>query len=287
MSKASNRSSKKSSSKSEDSKYPSPFDKAPESIKPFLDQLDTSQIYITHIDRHATDYKKQIFIFAILVNSTIALLLAWRLYVAVPKYLALLRTMFGFVSNETVDTLTTTRKEQIWIVLRRTMMMALDFLLFRFIGPWPMTFFLERPANPVTWRCKVRFLREEVVVRVSRNWAGEDLMKGTKRGEQSPFFKTRIEPAIERKFMQKTAYLMMDGNWDLDFGLMQDAHVLLKEEKLKSQDLNGVVLAHQEGSGWLSWKFGDDSDSVDVGVELKKAMQGLDASEGSKPDAER
>lgn len=273
MSRTNARSTKKPASKVDDSKYPAPFERAPDAIEPFLNQLNPSQIYITHIDRHRAEYKKQIFTFAVLVNSTIAFLLAWRLYVAVPKYLALLRTMFGFVSNETVNTLTTTRNEQIWILLRRTGMMALDFLLFRFIGPWPLTFFLERPANPVTWRWTVRFLPEEVVVRVSRNWDGEDLMKGTKRGEQSPFFKTRIEPAIERRFMDKTAYLMMDGSWDLDFGLMQDAHVLLKEDKVKQQDLNGVVLAHQEGSGWLSWKFGNDSDGVDVGIELKKAME--------------
>ena len=48
----------------------------------------------------------------------------------------------------------------------------------------------------------------------------------------------------------------MDGNWDLEFGLMQDAHILVKEEKVKMMDLDMLILVHQEGSGWLSWKFG-------------------------------
>lgn len=116
-------------------------------------------------------------------------------------------------------------------------------------------------------------------MRVSRNWAGEDLMKGKARGDQSPFFKTRIEPATETLHMKKTGYLMMDGSWDLDFGLMQDAHVLLKQDKIKEEDLDRVVLAHQEGTGWLAWKFGSDSNSVDVGLELRKAMEGVDKSE--------
>ena len=88
----------------------------------------------------------------------------------------------------------------------------------------------------------------------------------------------RIVPAIEPRFMEKTAYLMMDGSWDLDFALMQDAHVLLKQEKVKSEDLNGVVLAHQEASGWLAWKFRDETETIDVGMELKKAMESNDIS---------
>lgn len=136
-----------------------------------------------------------------------------------------------------------------------------------------MTFFLERPANPVTWRWKVRFQPQEMVVRVCRNWTAVDLMEGTKKGGESPFFKTRILPATDGKFMEKTAYLMMDGSWDLDFGLMQDAHVLLKEEKLNADDLDRYVLVHQDRGGWLAWKFGSDIVTTDVGLEFRKAME--------------
>lgn len=105
-------------------------------------------------------------------------------------------------------------------------------------------------------------------------------MKGSKKGEESPFFKTRLAPAIEAQFMEKTAYLMMDGNWDLDFGLMEDAHVLLKQEKMKDADLDKVVLAHQEGSGWLTWSFGGANVAVDIGAELRKAMEHEGGSNG-------
>ncbi|KAF2487829.1 hypothetical protein BDY17DRAFT_320343 [Neohortaea acidophila] len=280
MSKTSAGKSKKLSSQSRTSEYPSPFEKAPSTIEPFLPQLDPSQIYITHIDRHPRDYKKQIFSFAVFVNATIAALLLWRIYAITPKYFALLQTIFGYANSESVDTIRTTRSEQVWIVLRRTGMMAFDFFVFRLIGPWPLTFFLERPANPVTWRWNIGFKAEEVVVRVSRNWTGEDLMKGTKRGEDSPFFKTRIEPAIETQFMEKTGYLMMGGNWDLDFGLMQDAHVLLKQDKMKVEAFDRYVLAHHEKAGWLAWKFATvDVSGGDVGLELRKAMEGLEDEE--------
>lgn len=80
-------------------------------------------------------------------------------------------------------------------------------------------------------------------------------MQGTRKGDQSPFFKTRIVPAIDPMWMQKTGYLMMGKDWDLDFGLMQDAHVLIREGKIEAEDLDMLVLAHQEGGGWLMWRF--------------------------------
>lgn len=274
MSQSVARTSKKSKPRSGESTYPAPFDKAPAALEPFVAQLDPAQIYITHIDRHRPDYKKQIFLFAVLVNTTITFLLAWRLYIAVPKYIALARTIFGYASSAMVDISSTTRKQQLAIIIRRTAMMVSDYLLFRYIGPWPLSFFAERPSNPVTWRWKIRFQPQEVVVRVCRNWTGEDLMNSNKKGGESPFFKTRIAPAIEPRFMEKTAYLMMDGNWDLDFGLMEDAHVLLKQEKIKSADLDKVVLAHQKGSGWLAWNFRvEDSGARDVVAELRKVME--------------
>ena len=200
MSKATKRS-KQISTKISESPYPPPFDKAPASIEPFLGQLDPSQVYITHIDRHKIDYKKQIYFLAVLVNSSIVALLAWRFYAAAPKYLALGQRSVGIESSASVDTENTSRREQLWILFKRVGMMLFDFLLIRLVGPWPWSFFFERPANPVTWRWKIGFLPQEVVVRTCRNWKSEDLMQGAKRGDQSPFFKTRIQPAIDAEFM--------------------------------------------------------------------------------------
>ena len=255
--------SKQTSFKSTSSQIPAPFTKAHDSLEPFLNQLEESKVYITHIDRHPREYKQQIFLIPVLLNTAIAALLAWRVYVAAPQYLALTQTFAGYASSATVDTTTTTRKEQTWIVLRRGLMFIADYLVFRFVGTWPLTFFLEQPANPVTWRWKLGFQGKEVVVRVSRGWGREELMKGVKQGEENPFFKTRILPAIERVFMQKTGYLMMGSSWDLEFELMLDAHTLVRQDKVGMEELDKLVVVHQDGTGWLAWRWETGKDVIE------------------------
>lgn len=265
----------KGPSKQAGSQYPAPFQKAPIAIEPLTAQLDPAQVYITHIDRHRPEYKKQIYTFAIIVNSTIAGLLLWRLCIAVPKYLALVQTILGYVTSETVDTTVTTRKEQIWVLVRRVLMLMMDYALVQFIVPWPMSFFAEQPANPITWRWTVPFQLQEVVVRVSRNWGSEELMRGSKVAEQSPYWQTRILPAIQMEFLQKTGYLMMGANFDLDFSLMQDAHTLVKDGKIKLEDCDRLVLVHQEGSGWLAYRFGSQGDYVEENRKRMMAFRDL------------
>lgn len=254
---------KQASSKSAKDQIPVPFVQAPSSLEPLLQRLDPSKVHITHIDRHKADYKKKIFCIPVVLNLIIAALLLWRAYHATPKYWVLLQTLLGYMTSATVDPERTTRRQQIWILLKRTGMMLFDFLLFRFIGPWPLTFFAEQPANPITWRWNIGFQREEIVVRISRHWGTEDLMQGVKQGQENPFFKTRILPSIEPTYMQKTAYLMMTESWDLEFELMQDAHVLVKRGELKLEDLDRVVLAYQDGIGWLVWKWEGAGDVIE------------------------
>ena len=254
---------KKASFQPASSPIPAPFEKAPDSLESFLQRLDPAHVYISHIDRHPIDKKKSIFTIPVLLNGAIAALLAWRIWAAYPTYWAIFQSLLGYATSATVDTARTTRNEQIWLLFKRTMMFAVDFLVFRFIAVWPLTFFLEQPANPVSWRWKVGFRKEEIIVRMSRNWDTEDLMQGVKQGEENPFFKTRILPAISRDHMRKTGYLMMDRSWDLDFELMQDAHVLLKQDKLKLAELDKLVFAHQECTGWVVWKWEPEDKNVE------------------------
>ncbi|KAK3696188.1 hypothetical protein LTR37_018090 [Vermiconidia calcicola] len=247
---------KQTISKARDAQCPAPFSKAPASLEPLLSQLDPAHVYITHIDRHPPQYKKLIFTLTILVNTTVAGLLLWRVYAAAPKYLAIAQTFLGYISSATVDTERTTRKEQIWILVRRTLMFFMDYLLFQYVLPWPMTFFFEQPANPVTWRWSTGFQPQEVVVRVSRTWGAKELMQGNKQAEQSPYWKTRVLPAISEQWMQKTGYLMMDGSWDLEFELMQDVRLLLERDEVKMEHLDTMVLVHYEAAGWLAYRFG-------------------------------
>lgn len=259
---------------------PAPFEKTPASLEPFVELLDPAQVYITHIDTHPIEYKKQIFLIPVLLNASIALVLLWRLYTAGPHYFAIAQALLGYASSATVDTIHTTRSEQLWILGRRVGMFLADFLFFRFVGPWPVTFFFEQPANPCTWRWNLGFQPKEIIVRGSRNWGTEELMKGIKQGEENPFFKTRILPAIERNFMKKTGYLMMDRSWDLDFQLMLDAHTLVfKQHRAVLEDLDRIILAYQEGVGWLRWRWeavdSTDEDRRKKVVAFKDSLTGM------------
>ncbi|TKA22088.1 hypothetical protein B0A50_08466 [Salinomyces thailandicus] len=244
---------------------PHPFRRAPPTLAPFLTQLDPAKVYLIHIDRFPPAAKKQIFLIPVLLNATIALLLLWRLYSGLPTYWTLLQTFMGYETTATVDTARTTRKEQFTILFKRTAMIALDFLVFRFIGPWPLTFFLEQPANPVVWRWKLGgFREEEVVVRESRHWGSAELLQGVKQGDESPFFKTRVLPVIDKGFMRrKTGYLMMDGSWDLDFQGMLDAHTLVKAGEFGLKEVDKLCLVHLDGVGWLSWQWETEGDVIE------------------------
>ncbi|GAB7363116.1 hypothetical protein MBLNU230_g3406t1 [Neophaeotheca triangularis] len=255
---------------------PLPFQKAPRTLAAFLDRLDPSKVYITHIDRFPIEAKKQVYAVPVILNTAIALLLAWRLYAALPLYWTLLETVLGYSTAARMDTADASRSEQLNVLFRRFAMFAIDFVLVRFVGPWPLTFFLEQPANPVLWRWKLGFRGREVVARVSRGWGTEELMQGVKRGEENAFFKTRVLPAIEKGFMQKTGYLMMDKSWDLDFELMLDAHTLAERQAVRFEDVDGVVLAHVEGTGWAVWQWEGPSDAVETRrrkiVDFKEAL---------------
>lgn len=251
---------------------PQPFRPASKQLETLLKQCDPSKVYLFHIDRNSAEYKRNIFLIPVVLNGTIGVLLLWRIYSVAPTYWALLLSMLGMHSSASVDITTTTRRQQVLLVLRRAALIFLDFLLFRLVGPWPVTFFTERPANPVWWRLKLGFRAQEIIARVSRGWDAADLMAGAKRGGESPFFKTRIAPAIDVESMKKTGYLLMDRSWDLDFGLMLDAHTLLKQEALSIADVDGVALAHVESSGWCEWRWQTPNDAD---VELQKAVARL------------
>lgn len=242
---------------------PTPFTAAPDQLKPLLDRLDPALVYITHIDRFAIAAKQHIFLIPVLLNGAIAVLLLWRAWFAFPTYVAIARTVLGYASPATVDPVTTTLKEQMWVLITRTLMFAGDFALFRFVGVWPLTFFAEQPANPVSWRWTLGFREKEVIVRESRGWGSKELLAGVKKGEENAFFKTRILPAISREGMAKTGYLMMNRSWDLDFEVMIDIHTLITYGTLKIEDLDKIVLAHIEGVGWAAWHWEGESDVIE------------------------
>lgn len=261
---------------------PPPFSKAPEKVAPFLEHLEKDKAYIVHVDPFPEDFKRRIFTVPVILNLSIAIGLAWRIYTIHPVYLGIIFHLLGYQTPETIDTTTRPTSELVWIVIRRTLMFAFDFILLRFIGPWPVSFFLEQPCNPFVWRWKVGFQKQEIAVRVSRGWGTEELMEGVKTGEGSPFFQTRILPAIEKNYMrQKTAYLMMGKDWDLDFWLMVFAHNLVEAKKLAIEDFRKTVYAYSEEYGWLVWQVwkldeeGAEEDTRKRIVALKDRLQAM------------
>nr|POF13071.1 cue domain-containing protein [Quercus suber] len=253
-------------SKAGTSPIPTPFTPAADNLRPLLERLDPALVYITHIDRFAVAAKQHIFLIPVLLNGTIALLLLWRFWAAFPTYVALAQTVLEHARGTTTTgnaAARTTLRAQLLVLLRRTLMFAGDFALFRFVGVWPLTFFAEQPANPVSWRWHLGFREKEVIVRESRGWGAADLLAGVRQGQENAFFKTRILPAISREGMAKTGYLMMDRSWDLDFEVMVDAHKLISYGTLNIEELDKIVLAHLDGVGWVTWRWESGSDVVE------------------------
>jgi len=237
---------------------PEPFVTAPPELEDFLATLPKRSVYITHIDRHPAGFKRNIFIVPVLLNVGIAALLLWRAWAIIPVYWGVLLSMLGNPNQYTIYVARSTK----WTLARQVAWRAanflLDWVLVVVVAPWPYTFFVDGEETPVSWRMKVGFRDAEVYVRVSRGWGREELLGSTKRGGDSPFFKTRILPAIERKRVQgKTGYLLMDGDWDLEFAAMVDATRLLDGNELKEEFLEKSVFVwsgEEKGEGqWAVW----------------------------------
>lgn len=167
-------------------------------------------------------------------------------------------------------------------LLTRSAIFLFDFCLLRFLGPWPLAFFFAQPTSPVSWRWALGGAKaEEVVVRSSRGWGVKELLEGVAEGEENAFFTSKILPAIERSYVRsKTGYLMMDRNWEVDFGAMVDAHTLVDRKELTFKDLDRVVLACLPGAhGWVCWRWEVEGDVIEHRrkkvVQFKEVLVGL------------
>lgn len=213
---------------------------------------------------------------------TLALL--YRAYTAYPTYHNLTQTLLGHASSPTtLNPLTTTRNQALQALLIRSATFLFDFLLLRFLGPWPLAFFYgpvsltsesETTSSPLAWRWHLGgFQKEEVVVRASRNWGVKELLEGVAQGEQNAFFTSKLLPAIERQYVRtKTGYLMMSRDWELDFASMLDAHTLVSRGETSFAALDRVVLAHLEGQhGWVCWRWEVEGDVIEH--RRKKVVQ--------------
>ncbi|KAF1959620.1 hypothetical protein CC80DRAFT_466580 [Byssothecium circinans] len=257
---------------------PEPFEPAPSALEPLLSTFDIRSVYITHIDNHPADFKKRIFYVPVAINLALAAFLALRAYYASPLYWKLFLSILGNANDTTIYWASTPTGQLIKTVIWRMCIFSFDFMLFRIVGPWPWTFFLELPGNPVSWRWKIGFRDEEVYVRESRGWGAEDLLGAAegasgKAGSESPFFKTRILPAVDmHRLREKTGYMLMDKDFDLYFGGMIEATKLLDKKVVSIDELRTSVfvwVGSQEDGEWAVWNCGKLDESAETEARKK------------------
>lgn len=264
--------------------FPEPFVSAPASLEPFLSTLAKTRLYIAHIDRHPAFFKRRIFTVPLLLNFGIFLLLCWRLYAILPFYGSIFLTIFGYDSPTSVNINDYSKTQLAWMIFKRSGTFLFDFLLFRFIGPWPYSFFLESPNNPVRWRLNVGFQDTEVYVRVSRSFNTKDFLGATNQGIDNPFFKVRVIPAVDPAYLQgKTGYLTMGADWDLDFGRMTKTQRLAEDGVVSWDDLETSVFVYGgEGKGWGVWKVEESKGLKPDDEGLAQAKPVVEGSEEDK-----
>lgn len=259
---------------------PAPFEYPEGKMKPFEDLLDPKHIYIAHIDTHPAKFKKQLFGVPVLMNIAITLLLVYRVYQIAPYYFKLVMTVWGYQTEYYIDV-----KNAEWSVLfdegfKRTFTFMFDLMLTRFIAAWPWDFLFARPASAAAWRYSLGFRDKEVAVRRSRRWDASlpaDWLAQSAQHTQSaqsalqadaPPWTDRIMPAIKRSWIsQKSAYMMMDKSWDLDFSVMIASTRLVDTQQLALDDLRTQVWAHSQDYGWLVWPVWKLDEQADGGNE--------------------
>jgi hypothetical protein len=245
---------------------PSPFVHVPASLQPLASTLPTTHVYLVHIDRTPVDLKRRVFLVPVLLNLTIVLGLCLRIYYAAPAYLQQIITIFGYDTDYSVDPKSRPYGDLMSIVTSRFFLIFIDYALFTLLGSWPKEFLLgsklSRFVGPWAWRQKVWFKEAEIIVRRGRNW-DKPLLEGNEEGTKSWStqeeldVKFKIEPAMQPSSAGKSGLLLLDKDWDLDFKAMVDAHRMLKDERLKIDDLEGVALVYYQKQ-WLAWKVRED-----------------------------
>ncbi|KAL2268475.1 hypothetical protein VTJ83DRAFT_3321 [Remersonia thermophila] len=273
------------SSSSAPTKPPYPFQYAPPALAPFTSTLSPGPLYIAHVDPRPATFKRNLFLVPVALNLAVVAAFVWRVWHIGPYYFALLAAAFGHDTGalppgpEATATLLSaeglTWAELGRAILARAGTFMLDFVLAVFVWPWPWEFAVGSGGrgSPLRWRLAVGFRGDEVYVRRSREGVdklvgehlkktggGVDLLdadaKAAKEARQA--LVNRVRAATAPLLMQqKTGYLLMDGDWDLDWRAMVNATKLADKKEIGLGDLGmGVALLHHDKFGWLTVDFG-------------------------------
>ncbi|KAH6638564.1 hypothetical protein BKA67DRAFT_542669 [Truncatella angustata] len=238
--------------KKKGSGLPAPFKAPPDVLQPLIDTLDLRHVYILHVDNKPADLKRKVFIVPVLMNVAILLLFIWRMYAILPWYLRVLTSTLGY-ANET----TLVAAEMEWETLlpevgKRSGQFMLDLMLYVFVWPWPYEFFLGlEHANPVAWRRNVGFRDREIVARRSRAW--DKALKDVINDKNSKdIFMNMVGIATSPNITRdRTGYLLMNKEWNLDWATMIDATTMVDKKMAAIEAFKLVVLVYQEEYGWI------------------------------------
>ncbi|PSS06967.1 hypothetical protein M430DRAFT_54262 [Amorphotheca resinae ATCC 22711] len=233
---------------------PAPFTRPSRKLDEFLTKLSKQHIYITHIDSKPEDFKKKIFMVPVLMNLLIMAGIFWRIRTIGPFYMKMCSSLMGRFNETTIDTNSIPWQDSVREVLRRTGIFMIDLLIYVFIWPWPRDFFAGRAiGNPVTWRFIVGFRDKEIVVRRSRRW---DLNIGNvldEDSEGSRLAMDNVRKAVDPIWMsERTGYLMLNREWDLDWKAMIQATKLVDKKTISLDDFKTTVLIHHDDFGWMA-----------------------------------
>ncbi|TPX18125.1 uncharacterized protein E0L32_002634 [Thyridium curvatum] len=237
---------------------PKPFRAAPSVLEPFYSTLSEKHVYIAHLDLKPKAFKRKIFVVPVLMNVAVVLLFLWRVRYIGPYYVQLLASALGYANETTVASKDLAWGELISLVLRRGFTFMLDLCLVIFVWPWPVEFCFARGGNPVAWRWKVGFRDKEIYVRRSRDWdrtLGDFLYGDQGRNVLLSMVKLATNPMLLR---EKTGYLTMNGDWDLDWGAMVCATTLVDNKAVAMDTFRTLVLLHSDQHGWLSLDMNAD-----------------------------
>jgi len=160
--------------------------------------------------------------------------------------------MVGKTNELTMDTKNTPLNDIIWEIVRRAMTFMCDLFLYVFIWPWPRDFFAGRKhGNPVSWRFIVGFGDKEIIVRRSKRW-DELIGNPTEEGSGQDEVMRIIGRAVDPLWMsEKTGYLMLNKEWDLDWKAMITATKLADKGTLLFEDFKTTILVPTEEFGWM------------------------------------
>jgi len=243
---------------------PEPFTLPPPSLEHFLPKLSKQHVYITHIDVKPWEFKRKIFLVPVVMNILIIAGIFWRIRSIGPFYMNMCFSLMGQANATTLDMAAMPMGEVLRETFRRASIFMIDLLIYVFIWPWPRDFFAGRTiGNPIAWRFGVGFRDKEIIVRRSRKWIEK---VGNVFDEDSPgtqLLYSNVRQAVDPMWMnEKTGYLMLNKDWDLDWRAMVQATKLVDQHKMALDDFRTTVLVHHEEFGWMASGVAVHSDSV-------------------------